>query len=62
MFSMEQAEIAALLGLAIALIAFGFDLCKDGQYEWGIILILFGLAMLLVYYVLNEGRMLRLLS
>ena len=59
---MEQAEVAALLGLAMVLIALGVDLCKDGQYEWGIILILFGLAMLLVYYVLNEGRILRLLS
>ena len=62
MVSMEQTEIAALLGFAMVLISLGVDLCKDGMYEWGIILILFGLAILLVYFILCESRLLRLMK
>ena len=60
MVSFEQAEVAALLGFGMVLIALGVDLCREGQYEMGVVLVLVGLGLLLAYYVLSEGRVLRL--
>ena len=60
MVSFEQVEVAALLGFGMVLIALGVDLCREGQYEMGVVLVLVGLGLLLAYYVLSEGRVLRL--
>ena len=62
MVRLEQVEVAALLGFGMILIALGVDLCKEGQYETGVVLVVVGLGLLLAYYVLSERRMLKWLS
>ena len=54
MVRLEQVEVAALLGFGMVLIALGVDLCKEGQYETGVVLVLVGLAVLLAYYALSR--------
>ena len=55
-------EVAALLGFGMVLIALGVDLCKEGQYETGVVLVLVGLAVLLAYYVLSQKAIMRLIG
>lgn len=55
----DKLEVTALLGFALILISLGVDLCKDGNYNTGIALILVGLAVLIVYYVFAEKAYLK---
>jgi len=50
----DKVTVTVLIGLAIALISLGVDLCQSGDYGTGIIIIILGLAILLVYYIFIE--------
>jgi len=62
MVRLEQVEVAALLGFGMVLIALGVDLCKEGQYETGVVLVVVGLGLLLAYYILSERNIMRLIG
>jgi len=62
MVRLEQVEVAALLGFGMILIALGVNLCKEGQYETGVVLVAVGLGLLLAYYVLSQKAIMRLIG
>ena len=58
----DKLKVTALLGFGILLISLGVDLCKDGDYPVGIILVILGLASIVVYYVFVEKVQLLMLA
>ena len=58
----DKFKASALLGFGILLISLGVDLCKDGEYPTGIILVVLGLGVIVVYYVFVEKVQLLMLT
>ena len=51
-----EVETSILLTLAIALISFGVDLVKEGNYEIGIILVVLGIIILIMFFIFIQPK------
>ena len=51
-----EIESSILISLAIALISVGVDLVKEGNYEVGIILVVLGIIILVLFFIFIQPK------